>query len=288
MGMAHEGVQAKKMNSLAKVGVKAIIRTGTPTHVVSPQPAEYMKTEDLPKSYDIRNMNGKSFASIDRNQHIPQYCGSCWAQAAASSFSDRIKLMKQGAFPEVDVAPQVLIDCVTANGTKGCSGGDPTAAYSYIMEKGLSDESCANYQAKDGECTAENVCRNCQPGKGCFAVDKYATYQAEEHGVLTGADAMMKEIAARGPISCAICVTQAFVDYDGTGVFVDPSGCTQEMHAISIAGYGTSSDGEDYWVLRNSWGTYWAQDGWALIKRGVNTLGVESNSCDWGVPKKTW
>jgi cathepsin X len=269
-------------------GAKHLIRSNAPVHVKTPMPSEYLKPDDLPKSYDIRNLNGKSYASIDRNQHIPQYCGSCWTMSTSSSLSDRIKLARDAAFPEIDIAPQVLVDCVKANSSNGCSGGDPTAAYSYIYENGITDETCSNYRALDGTCEADNICRNCEPGKGCFAQKQHATYEIEEHGQVQGVDAMMAEIAARGPIACGVCVTEEFENFDGNGVFVDKSGCTEVMHAISIAGYGTTEDGVDYWILRNSWGTYWADNGWALIKRGVNTLGLESTACDWAVPKKTW
>ena len=40
-------------------------------------------------------------------QHIPQYCGSCWAQAASSSLSDRIKIAREAAWPDIVIAPQV-------------------------------------------------------------------------------------------------------------------------------------------------------------------------------------
>ena len=70
-------------------------------------PHTYLSGEALPKEYDIRNLDGVSYASIDRNQHIPQYCGSCWAQGSSSALSDRLALMTGNRFPEVDLAPQV-------------------------------------------------------------------------------------------------------------------------------------------------------------------------------------
>lgn len=73
----------------------------------SPLPHTYLSGEALPKEYDIRNLHGVSYASIDRNQHIPQYCGSCWAQGSSSALSDRLALMTGNRFPEVDLAPQV-------------------------------------------------------------------------------------------------------------------------------------------------------------------------------------
>jgi len=271
-----------------KRGSGGIVRSGNvKTHVVSKMPHEYLKTEDLPTSYDIRNINGVSYATIDRNQHIPQYCGSCWTQATSSALSDRIKLARQAAFPEIDIAPQVMVDCVTGGGSQGCSGGDPTAAYAWVLANGISDESCAPYQALDGKCTPENVCKNCEPGKGCWAQATYNNYTITEHGTVLGEDQMLAEIAARGPIACGVCVTEEFEEYT-SGVFVDKHNCTEIMHAISIAGFGVEDDGTKYWIGRNSWGTYWGEDGWFRLKRGVNTLGLESTQCDWAVPKKTW
>lgn len=46
----------------------------------------------------------------------------------------------------VGVLAQVLVDCVKANGTNGCNGGDPTAAYAYILDHGVPDETCSNYE----------------------------------------------------------------------------------------------------------------------------------------------
>lgn len=80
--------------------------------IKSPLPHTYLSEEDLPKEYDIRNLDGISYASIDRNQHIPRYCGSCWTQSSASALSDRLALLTENAFPEVDLAPQVCQNCV--------------------------------------------------------------------------------------------------------------------------------------------------------------------------------
>ncbi|KAK9815670.1 hypothetical protein WJX72_007740 [[Myrmecia] bisecta] len=219
-----------------------------PTLVTSPEPATYLLPHQIPKAYDIRDLDGVDYATIDRNQHIPQYCGSCWAHATASALSDRIALLRGNTFPEIDLAPQVLVDCVRANASHGCSGGDPCAAYSWILENGLPDESCSNYQALDRPCTAENTCKSCN-WDGCWAVEQHRSYRISEHG----------------------------------GVFRDASGCTMEMHAIELAGYG-EEDGTPYWIARNSWGTYWGEKGWFRIVRGEGSLGMELN-CDWAVPE---
>lgn len=64
---------------------------------------------DIPDSYDIRNISGRSMASMNRNQHIPHYCGSCWAVAGATALSDRLKLARRGGFPDIDLSSQVTL-----------------------------------------------------------------------------------------------------------------------------------------------------------------------------------
>jgi cathepsin X len=84
------------------------VHAGVPQTVVkSPEPYTYMTDADIPDNYDVRNISGRNFAGINRNQHIPHYCGSCWAMAGASALSDRFKVARHGAFPDIDLAPQV-------------------------------------------------------------------------------------------------------------------------------------------------------------------------------------
>ena len=204
------------------------------------------------------------------------------AQSTASAIADRLALARGNAFPEALLSPQVLVDCVKDN-SHGCEGGDPSAAYAYAMKHGITDETCAPYQALDGACTPQSVCSDCSPNPltGCYAVTPAVVYRVSEHGQAYGEHEMMAEIAARGPITCGMCVTDAFERYAG-GLFHDTSGCRTEMHAISIAGYGVDDDGRKFWIGRNSWGAYWGESGWFKLERGVDALGIESIGCDWG------
>jgi len=254
--------------------MKSIIKT--------PLPHSYIKPEDLPSGYDIRSINGIEYMTSNRNQHIPQYCGSCWAHGTTSALSDRIKLLRKRAFPDFQLSPQVLVNCVTVNDTHGCEGGDPTAAYSWIAENGITDDSCMNYLAKDEKCVDINICRNCAPSSGCWAVENPKKYHITEHGQVRGEANLMAEIFARGPVASTIAVTDALEAYTG-GIFLDTTGKKSPDHSIELAGWG-EENGKKYWIIRNSWGTYWGENGWARLQRGVDNLGIESLISDWAVP----
>ncbi len=101
--------------------------------------------QDLPQNFFWGDVNGKNFLTLARNQHIPQYCGSCWAFASTSALSDRIKIMRDAAWPDINLAPQVLLSCETDD--FGCSGGEPLNAYKYIYENFITDETCSIYLA---------------------------------------------------------------------------------------------------------------------------------------------
>jgi len=247
--------------------------------------------ELLPESYDVRDLCGKNYATIDKNQHIPTYCGSCWSQGTTSALSDRINILRNASFPEIDLAAQVLVNCVKANETNGCRGGDPTAAYSWIEANGIPDVTCQAYISKDHQCDAMGICENCEyknwrTPSVCAPVVNFPKYRVKAHGQVKGEQAMMAEIAARGPLACGMCVTEDFEKYAG-GVFTDSTGCVEQDHEISIAGYGTTADGVKYWVGRNSWGTYWGEHGWFRLARGTNNLGIE-DACDWATPEVSW
>ena len=98
---------------------------------------------DVPEQWLWNDVNGKSLVTTVRQQHIPQYCGSCWAQAASSSLGDRIKIARKGAWPEINIAPQVLISCETPD--DGCHGGYALNAFKWMSENEITDETCSIY-----------------------------------------------------------------------------------------------------------------------------------------------
>jgi len=79
---------------------------------------------------------------------------------------------------------------------------------------------------------------------------------------------MMNEIFNRGPIVCSIAVTEELHAYNG-GIFEDFSDFVHDDHEINLIGWGVEN-GVKFWIGRNSWGSYWGEQGLFRIVRGKN------------------
>ena len=181
-----------------------------------------LQSVDLPDTWVWNNANGVNYLTNLRNQHIPQYCGSCWAHAATSALSDRIKIARKAQWPDVNISPQVVISC--SENDDGCHGGYALSAFEFMHNTNVTDETCSIYQARGHdngiECAPINVCKNCEPHEPCFVPDSYYVYGVDQFDTVSGEDNMLQEIYQRGPIACGIAVPDALEDYTG-GIFWD-------------------------------------------------------------------
>lgn len=267
-------------------------------------------TESLPHHWDWRDVDGRSFVVPDVNQHIPQYCGSCWIHGTVAQLNDRINIHRGGRWPGVMLARQSLLNCVRGKNNSappGCDGGDAWMIYKHMQHTKVPDETCNTWKAKNQECTPMNVCSNCmQPPlyeamtaknedvskldytAGCKPLTNFIGYGVSDHGSVKGEENMMKEIYARGPISCTLGadgLMLTFQDNAGVkreGVWVQDA-LPPVDHLVEVAGWGETSSGLKYWVIRNSWGTYWGEAGWFRLRRGVDQNSIEKD-CSWAVP----
>ena len=216
------------------------------------------------------SVNGTNFLSFSRNQHIPVYCGACWAHGTTSALSDRLNIQRNNAWPRISPAPQVLINC---GGGGTCDGGNPGGVYTYGRRHGIPDETCQNYEAVNGKCAQKlggpklGRCETCDPKTGCSVIsdERAQLVFVGDHGTVRGADKIKAEVFARGPVGAGIDATPELEAYTG-GVFSQKKLLTMANHEVSITGWGVDETGTEYWHVRNSWGTYWGEGGFFRIQ----------------------
>ena len=98
---------------------------------------------------------------------------------------------------------------------------------------------------------------------------------------------MKAELYKNGPISCGIQATERFETQYTGGIYAEYIENPEINHEISIVGYGINETGQEYWIGRNSWGTYWGDYGFFKLPIGTKTnLGVEMD-CAAGIPSFT-
>eukprot|EP00929_Paragymnodinium_shiwhaense_P032369 TRINITY_DN17948_c1_g3_i1.p2 TRINITY_DN17948_c1_g3~~TRINITY_DN17948_c1_g3_i1.p2 ORF type:complete len:415 (+),score=49.74 TRINITY_DN17948_c1_g3_i1:65-1246(+) len=256
-----------------------------------------LDAKNLPKQFSWCNRGGKSFCTMSRNQHIPQYCGSCWAHAALSALADRIKIARNGEGVDINLSVQHLLNCGNVG---SCHGGTIDGPYQWLMDvsqatgSGIAYETDNPYLAcsedsgegfcrhVDTTCTLLNVARTCggqSNEKGpCTGLTSYPNATISDYGSIKGKKAMMKEIYARGPIACGIDA-QPLLNYESgvvnqTGDMID--------HVVSVVGWGDDPAHGFYWQVRNSWGEYWGEMGYVRVAQGALQL---EDQCAWAVPK---
>lgn len=272
----------------------------------SPLPYTYIKEDELPANFDWRNVDGKSYSTHALNQHIPQYCGSCWAHGALSALGDRIKIARNASGDEINLSIQYILNCAT--GTAGsCHGGSHTGTYEFVKKNGFVPyDTCQPYLACSSEsregfcphvdttCTAINTCKTCDTfggmGGKCTKIDIMPNATVAEYGTYsilaspTGIVGKLKtEIYARGPVATGV---NALPITKYTGGRVNDTAIWHMLvnHIVSIVGWETDADtGDVYWIVRNSWGQYWGEMGYFRILAGHNSLGIEMEVA-WATP----
>jgi len=234
--------------------------------------------EDLPASVDWRTANPPVVSDVKDQGG----CGSCWAHATVEEVESNVA---QQTGTLLKLSPQNVVDCTPnpqqCGGSGGCNGATAELGIGYIADKGVASEADYPYHAVTQPCD-ETIGKTAK-------VTGFVKLPENNYTALVTA------VATIGPIAISVAAG-AWSSYGG-GVF---TGCDFSSididHAVQLVGYGTDS-GTDYWIVRNSWGPGWGEEGYIRMEKhsdgdmtkwcGTDPSPGDGSGCQGGPPTIT-
>lgn len=222
--------------------------------------------EELPSHIDWRE---KGVVSGVKDQGK---CGSCWTFSTTGALEAH-HAIQFGIWRSSELAEQQMLDCAFEFDNHGCSGGLPSHAFEYIhYAGGLSREFSYPYRAE-----SSGDIKGCR-FDGSANKTTVGARTARSFNVTEGDEESIKRIVATvGPVSVAFQVVDDFRLYK-RGIYSSEKckqGPDDVNHAVLIVGYGQAPEtGKPYWLVKNSWGSQWGEEGYFRIERGRNMCGI--------------
>ncbi|XWS46345.1 hypothetical protein CRYUN_Cryun14cG0057400 [Craigia yunnanensis] len=207
------------------------------------------------------------------------HCGSCWAFGAVESLSDRF-CIHFGM--NISLSVNDLLACCGLLCGSGCDGGYPISAWRYFVRHGVVTEECDPYFDDIG--CSHPGCEPAYPTPRCVkkCVNRNQIWRQSKHysvgayRINSDPVDIMAEVYKNGPVEVAFTVYEDFAHYK-SGIYKHVTGGVMGGHAVKLIGWGTSEDGEDYWLLANQWNRGWGDDGYFKIRRGTDECGIEDD-----------
>lgn len=216
-----------------------------------------------PRHFDARERWPRCFSS---GVYDMGNCSASWAIAAASSVTNRL-CISNPENAELELSAQQLLSCERKFGN-GCEGGMLDMVWSFIKQEGLVSSACFPYKANGtipcSYCTEEepkqlaSICR------------------------LSTADSIRREIFLNGPVAAPVTLMNDFLVYR-SGIYRETRTATQlvdldrqrQLHAVKVIGWGEEeTSGREFWIIENSFGKEWGENGYAKIELSKGREGI--------------
>jgi cathepsin L len=211
---------------------------------------------ELPESVDWRTL-GAVTPIKDQGR-----CGSCWAFSTTGALEGQ-HFRKTGKL--VSLSEQNLVDCSRSTGNLGCNGGLPDFAFEYIKKNhGIDTEESYPYEGID---------RTCRYNKKNLGATDYGFVDIYPSG---DEQALKAAVATVGPIAVGIDASAYSFQFYRGGVYEDHRCSPYNLdHAVLVVGYGTTKEGQDYWLVKNSWSPVWGDEGYIkMLRNKDNSCGI--------------
>ena len=154
----------------------------------------------------------------------------------------------------ISLSVQELVDCDIKGEDQGCEGGLMENGFEFIIQNGgIATEANYPYQGADGTCNTKEEASHAAKIKG------YEIVPANSE------NAFLKAVANQ-PVSVSIEASGSAFQFYSSGVFTGECGAMLD-HGVTAVGYGTTSDGTKYWLVKNSRGTSWGEEGYIRMQR---------------------
>lgn len=255
--LALNSLSDRTMSELATMRGRK--RAKTPNRGL-PFPSKLYREVNLPESLDWRLYGA---VSPVKDQAI---CGSCWSFAITGTVEGAL-FLKTGSLQVL--SQQMLVDCSWGFGNNGCDGGEEWRGYEWIMKHGgiATTETYGGYMGMNGFCHVN-------------ASQLTAQIKSYTNVISGDADALKMALFKNGPVAVSIDAGYRSFMFYSHGVYYEPAcgNTTADLdHAVLAVGYGTLNE-EPYWLVKNSWSTYWGNDGYILMSMKDNNCGVTTDA----------
>ncbi|XP_065898019.1 cathepsin L-like isoform X2 [Dysidea avara] len=263
-----------------------------PEHVQNIVKMSKIQPQDIPNAYDWRD---HGVVTEIKNQGS---VGSCWAFSTCANIEGQWALKGNKL---MSFSVEQLVDCDgsqdTVNGNADCGvfGGWPYLAFQYISKAGgLASWDDYSYCSGNGKCFPcpahgynKTLCGPptpyCNMSQSCAAglkKNKFVPGLKVKSYISIGKNetVMLTELYQRGPLS--VLINAITLQFYHKGVWDPLLACSPSDldHAVLLVGYGTESSlfkDKPYWVIKNSWGEKWGEDGYFRMIRGKSRCGID-------------